>query len=47
MKYVLEIWCSWCQKKIGEKPSNSPGRTDTACPKCYQEQLAAIKLLKN
>ena len=44
----MEIICSWCGKKIGEKDGKGcAGVTSTICEKCKQKILNEITKEKN
>lgn len=45
MKYIIDVICAWCKKKIGEKESQTPGDTHTVCPECEEKQNKLLAIL--
>jgi hypothetical protein len=45
MKYVMQIICAYCKRKMGEKPSQHPGVSHSICAACLKEQERLLTLL--
>jgi hypothetical protein len=46
MKYIMQVICAYCKKKMGEKPSQHPGDSHGVCPECLETQNRLLEELK-
>lgn len=44
---TLKIVCAWCNKDMGEKPSQQSGITHGICESCKQKALKKLEQKKN